>query len=91
MIPPSEAHHPLRQTYLAQPLIPTIFRKLGTIFLDSRALRSLQVLRSRGVKHDLVFDRLVGGSEARIVDGEERELRGDHGIRVAFRHFIVSA
>lgn len=59
------------------------------MLLGSGALGTSYIIRLRGVEHDLIFYRLVGGTEGRIVDGKEGELRGDHRIRVAFRHRIT--
>lgn len=51
----------------------------------------LQVFGFRGVEHNLVLYRLVGGAECWVVDGKEGQLRRDNRTMAASRHRIISA
>lgn len=85
---PGKAHHPLRQTDLAQPFIPLIVGVLGLVG-DRRTLAALQPIGSGSIEDDLVLERLVGRSEQRVVDGKEAQLRGDYRSRVTLWHRIA--
>lgn len=83
--PPSEAHHALCQTNLAQPSVPFIF-----ILLDISFYGRGQILLRRcgGIEDDLIAQRLVGWTQEGVIDREKGKLRWNHQRRVALWHRI---